>query len=79
VRGKLGEVVLTVTRPSVNQQLFYAAIPLGNLPRGQWVRVERDVTLPDSVTSLDVLTTYLWAAGSSEPIYLDDLTLAAIP
>ena len=44
----------------------------------KWVEVEKEITLPDNITYNDKINAYLWSAGSSDPVYMDDMSIEKV-
>jgi hypothetical protein len=44
----------------------------------KWVKIEKEITLPDNVTYANTLAVYLWRAGVAETTFLDDLVIEKV-
>ncbi|WP_216690435.1 carbohydrate binding domain-containing protein [Hymenobacter siberiensis] len=62
----------------VNTVVYYGGIDLSKdvTKYKSWQHVSKTFTLPDSVQSTNHLKCYLWRAGNSEAVYVDDMTLS---
>ncbi len=45
---------------------------------GKWLRISKDITLPDNASSTQQLRVFLWRASASSPAYLDDLRISEV-
>jgi len=43
---------------------------------GKWVKVTKDIALPDTITALQRLRVFMWRADASEEVLLDDVKLS---
>ena len=45
---------------------------------GEWTQVSTVIEVPAAATANTLFDTYLWRTGSTQPVYLDDLTVSAV-
>jgi len=59
---------------------FGDEIPYADAVRtpGQWVKISKDVVLPNTVTGNQQLRVFLWRAGATTPAYIDDLRISEV-
>lgn len=71
-------VVSIAHSPEVDKPVFYGTIPLATEAKKfkEWQQVSQTFQLPDSVQTTNLLKSYLWRAGSTENVYVDDMTLS---
>ncbi len=72
-------LVVAISRsPEQNTPVFYGFIPLAAEAKKykQWREVSKTFQLPDSVQTTNMLKSYLWRAGATENVYVDDMTLS---
>lgn len=43
--------------------------------RNEWVKVEKEISLPADIKPTTRLKVYLWSNGSNAPVYIDDLQI----
>lgn len=75
-----GDLVVQIVDPAQkNKAILYDAIKLGDEVKtyNTWVKVSKDIVVPDSVVAAHQLQLYLWRNSATEPIYLDDVKLSA--
>ena len=62
----------------LSQQVFGEGINLNEVVKtyNEWVKVSKDITLPDDITPLQHLRVTLWRAGSNEQVLVDDVELS---
>jgi hypothetical protein len=58
--------------------IFVQGIELGKEVKAanEWTKVSQVITLPQDVTAVNELRVYLWRAGATEPVYVDDVELS---
>lgn len=44
----------------------------------KWVKITKDITLPETATSSQQLRVFLWRDGATSPAYLDDLRVSLL-
>ena len=68
-------LVTQVTDLGVEKPLLWQGLELAKATsaRNKWVPIETVVTLPADSKRTSKLSVFLWSAGSSSPVYLDDL------
>lgn len=77
--AKATAVLVTQLRDEATQKdLLWAGLPLAEATKttNQWVRVEKEVTLPATAAYANRVLVYLWRNDSSQPAYLDDLEIS---
>ena len=64
--------------PNGTSQLFGDGIRLGDVVKsyGKWVKVEKDIVLPETISALDHIRVSLWRADASDEVLVDDVQLS---
>lgn len=75
-----GVLGVQIIGPDGNAQLFGDGIRLGEVVKsyGKWVKVSKDIVLPDTITALDHIRLSLWRADASDEVLIDDVTLSIV-
>ncbi|MDQ2794691.1 MAG: hypothetical protein M3Y12_11900 [Bacteroidota bacterium] len=73
--GMLG---VQVMGPDGATQLFGDGIRLGDAVKsyGKWVKVDKDIVLPETISALDHIRLSLWRADASDEVLVDDVQLS---
>jgi hypothetical protein len=73
-------LVVAISAPDdPNRLVYYQAVPLADGgPFQQWKPIVHDVNVPGEVGFNSQINLYLWRVGATQPVYLDDLSLAEI-
>lgn len=74
-----GQLGVQVMKPeNLSEQVFGEGIQLQEVVKkyNEWVKVSKDITLPDDITPMQHLRVTLWRAGSSEQVLVDDVELS---
>jgi hypothetical protein len=72
------KLVVHITKPTSGQQVIWEGIPLENVENfKEWTEVSKEIKLPANVEVSDRIQIYLWKAGATEAVYIDDLKLSA--
>lgn len=75
------ELGLQVTDPDQgNKQVYGDGIKISDAVKdyGKWVKVSKDITLPDNIAATHHLKLFLWRASSPEAVYADDLRISIL-
>ena len=60
-----------------DQTVFGDGIKLEDVKTfNQWVRVEKDIVLPDNINSALKMRVFLWRGGANQAVYLDDIKMS---
>lgn len=81
--GKEGNanLVVEVKNPADDsQKIFWESLEIGKESKSlnKWQEVRKIFTLPANVEPTHELRVYLWRAGATQPVYLDDVTIARV-
>ena len=72
------KLVIEVKNPADDsQKVFWDAIILGDEVKelNKWTEVKKTFTMPENIAPTHELRFYLWRGGSSQPVFVDDVTL----
>ena len=73
------QLVFVMTRPANNQQIIWEGIKFEDTHEfKEWTKVNKEINLPDNIEISDRVQVYLWRAGASQPVYIDDLKLSVL-
>jgi hypothetical protein len=71
---------LQILDPSTGQSIFQDGIILSDQIQAYktWMKVEKEIDLPENIVSAYEIRVYLWRASAEEPTYIDDVALKII-
>ncbi|WP_046247402.1 carbohydrate binding domain-containing protein [Hymenobacter terrenus] len=73
-------VLADVKNPQANKTILWEGINLLKAANSynKWVKVEKEIVIPETATASDQMLVYLWRNDSAQPAYLDDLEISRI-
>jgi uncharacterized lipoprotein len=72
-------LVVEVKNPANDaQKIFWESLETGKEAKeaNKWTEVKKTFTLPANVEPTHELRVYLWRAGATQPLFLDDITIS---
>ena len=69
---------LQVLQPDGSSRVMEGNLELGTAVKTyrQWVKVEKDFPMPDNITAVQRLHVFMWRAGATDEVLLDDVLLS---
>ncbi|MGI4869726.1 MAG: hypothetical protein ACRYFX_00960 [Janthinobacterium lividum] len=69
---------LQILQPDGNGQVTAGNLELGSAVKTyhEWVKVEKDFPMPDNITAVQRLHVFVWRAGATDEVLLDDVLLS---
>lgn len=66
--------------PAQNKEVFGDGIDYSTAVQtpGKWIKISKDITLPDNTSSAQQMRVFLWRAGASSPAYVDDIRISEV-
>lgn len=76
----IAQYQLQILDPATGQSVFQDGITLADQVQDYrtWVKVEKDIDLPETIVSSQEIRVFLWRATAEEPAYIDDVALKII-
>lgn len=65
---------------AAGKEIFGDGIPYADAVHtpGKWIKISKDIVLPNTVTGNQQLRVFLWRAGATTPAYIDDLRISEV-
>lgn len=73
-----GTIGMQIMNPAGTESVGGGDLKFGEVVKkyGEWVEVSKDFTLPDNITAANRLRLFMWRAGATEDVFLDDVKLS---
>ncbi|MDJ0364271.1 carbohydrate binding domain-containing protein [Hymenobacter sp. H14-R3] len=73
-----GTIGLQIIQPQGNESIGGGDLKFSDVVKtyGEWVKVSKDFTMPDNITAANRLRLFMWRAGASDEVFLDDVKLS---
>jgi Carbohydrate binding domain len=72
-------LVVEVKNPANDaQKIFWESLEIGKETKAvnEWTEVKKTFTLPATIEAAHELRVYLWRAGATQPVFLDDVVIS---
>ena len=69
-----------VTDPVTGKEIFGDGITITDQVKEykKWVKISKEIVLPENITATQVLKVFLWRASASDAAYMDDIRVVAV-
>ena len=73
-----GTIGMQIIKPEGNESIGGGDLKFADEVKkyGEWVKVSKDFAMPDNITAANRLRVFMWRAGATEEVFLDDVKLS---